>query len=42
MWLVGVRDLQFRRRRFLIAALATPEVTAVMRTKGLEPVAAVV
>jgi putative ABC transport system permease protein len=28
MWLVGVRDLQFRRRRFLIAALATAVVFA--------------
>ena len=28
MWLVGVRDLQFRRRRFLIAALATSVVFA--------------
>jgi CRP-like cAMP-binding protein len=26
MWLVGVRDLQFRRRRFMIAALATSVV----------------
>ncbi len=28
MWLVGVRDLQFRRRRFLIAVLATSVVFA--------------
>jgi putative ABC transport system permease protein len=28
MWLVGVRDLQFRRRRFLIAVLATAVVFA--------------
>ena len=28
MWLVGVRDLQFRRRRFLIVALATAVVFA--------------
>jgi putative ABC transport system permease protein len=28
VWLVGVRDLQFRRRRFLIAALATSVVFA--------------
>src|SRR4249920_2542685 len=28
MWLVGVRDLQFRRRRFMIAALATSVVFA--------------
>jgi putative ABC transport system permease protein len=26
MWLVGVRDLQFRRRRFLIAVVATSVV----------------
>src|SRR3954468_19969038 len=28
MWLVGVRDLQYRRRRFLIAVLATSVVFA--------------
>jgi putative ABC transport system permease protein len=28
MWLVGVRDLQFRRRRFLIAVIATSVVFA--------------
>jgi putative ABC transport system permease protein len=28
VWLVGVRDLQFRRRRFMIAALATSVVFA--------------
>src|SRR5262249_37750652 len=41
MWLVGVRDLQFRRRRFLIAVIATSVVfsmTVLMSglSKGLD------
>ena len=34
VWLVGVRDLQFRRRRFLIAALATSVVFAMTADHG--------
>ncbi|MFI5053318.1 MAG: glutamine ABC transporter permease, partial [Acidimicrobiia bacterium] len=41
MWLVGVRDLQFRRRRFLIAIIATSVVFAMTvlmsgMSKGLD------